>query len=71
MFRDQMHYAEIPDLLPIVLPLRGKIRPAFGGQMLTHLSRKTIWSCRTTQPGPPDSVTDDLLDISDLAQWPF
>jgi len=27
MFRDQMHYAEIPDLVPIVLPLRGKFRP--------------------------------------------
>ncbi|KAF8136952.1 hypothetical protein EV363DRAFT_1394542 [Boletus edulis] len=27
VFRDQMHYAEIPDLMPIVLPLRGKIRP--------------------------------------------
>lgn len=35
MFRDQMHYAEIPDLVSIVLPLRGRIRPFSGLIILT------------------------------------
>lgn len=40
MFRDQMHYAEIPDLVPIVLPLRGKIRPHFELTGLTSFFTK-------------------------------
>ena len=40
MFRDQMHYAEIPDLVPIVLPLRGKIRPLFEFTILTPFFTK-------------------------------
>lgn len=27
LFRDRMHYAEIPDLSPVVLPLKGERRP--------------------------------------------
>lgn len=40
MFRDQMHYAEIPDLVPIVLPLRGKFRPLSQRPILTPFFTK-------------------------------
>ncbi|KAG9311685.1 hypothetical protein JVU11DRAFT_7922 [Chiua virens] len=69
MFREQMHYAEIPEWMSIVLPLRGEIRPRLSFRLLTALvffsQKRTFSRVEQREMDPKNCLPVTWHDISE------